>query len=390
MQQFEVLKGGLGSKPEYSFIDGAVTDTRLMGVLGLRVHFLRHGVEGTSDFYCFFYYDVEELGLDSVSVYELASEEAVNLATKARFGGLGAVMWPLNEKECRWLVNRFVEKTKELGEPLPENIEFIDFMLEDPPVLEQPEIDRLNGKMCAMLKNDYSVVHYYLMRGFGKDDEGAKLLRSPYSGESAFEDLSLSSHATFLKNTIDEFHNNDGRISYMSQSLVETDRSHYMVTSEIRVEGGKVTEARQKSVFAVSLEEASMLLSRAEYCTVYSILIPMEDFDIDFAIFSIGTTRSSHENGDMYMEFKADNEHVNNRIFNLYDDIQTLFYVSDYGELVVAAYTLEDISDAERRIQLQLASDVQLTVKMQFAHSVLYDFAQSEFTSFSQFVKSFD
>ena len=395
MQQFTVLKGGKEDNPlpVYSFVEAEVTDTRLMGVLGLWVHWIRINKEldEESHIHMFFYYDIEELGLDTLSIYELYDEEHVNLAKRASFGGLGAEYISVSEKECRFLINSFVKETIRRKEELPKEVDYLAFVLDNPPELSSDEIFDLNLKMCTDLKNDYSIVHYYLMRGFGKDEEGVKLLRNQGLDESRFDDLSLQKHATFLKNQIEEFYNNDGTMSYLSESLVESERQHYICISEIKIAGGKVLEARKKKCFAVSIQEASMLLAREEYVTVYRILCPMEDFDIDFAPITVGTTRTEHENGDMFMDFKPNNNHVNDKEFRLYNDIRTLYFVSDFGELIVAAYTLEEIKLAELRIRNStIMPDTALMVKMQLAHSVIYDFAQSDFSSFGEFIKSLE
>ena len=393
MPELTLLIGGREStcEPDYSFIDAAVTDTRLMGVLGLRVHWLVKTEDEPRHIYMFFYYDVEELGLDTVSVYELYDEEAVALATKSCFGGLGAKMAELSEKETRYLISSFVGKTVERHQPLPDNASVLDDILSSPVSLDDSEIEALGIKMCTELPNAYSVVNYYLMRGFGKDAEGVKLLRAKSAGADQFDDISLKTHATFLKNSVQEYYNSDGRVSYLSESLVESENIHYIVTSELWVDDGRVVKAVKRNVFRITVEEASLLLMRGEFCTVYRILIPMEDFDVDFASFSIGTTMTEHENGNMFMEFKPDNNHVDRSEFKLYDDIKSLYFVSDYGELIVAAYSVEDIRATERKIRNSLLMpDLQIMVKLQLARSILYDFADSTYTNFGQFIKSLE
>ena len=126
MANLTLLQGGLGTDlgDGYEFADGAVTDTRLMGVLGLRIHWKKE-VEGrgTQNIYQFYYYDIEEIGLDTLTVYVLDTEDEVESATKSCFGGLGAVMWPVTEPEARWMVHRFVDETKRKKQLLPENID---------------------------------------------------------------------------------------------------------------------------------------------------------------------------------------------------------------------------------------------------------------------------
>jgi len=395
MPQFVVLKGGKDEKnlPSYKFIDAFVTDTRLMGVLGLRVHWIENpdNPEEAIDVWHFYYYDVEELGLDTLSIYELLDEEGLKLATKACFGGLGAEMVIVSEKEAAYLIDWFIRSTKEKKQELPENVKYISGYLEGMDKdLTEDEVYELNRKMCIRTYK-YGLINYYLMRSFGKDEEGVSLLRDRKVSQSCFEDLSCKKHATFLKNTIQDFSNSDGSISFLCESLIESEGQHYLQVSDITARDGYVIYAKKNNCFPISIEEASLLLVRREFCTVFAIVQPMEDFDLDFVPFTIGTTRTSHDNGDMYMEFMPDNSHAENKVFRLYDDIKTLYFVSDYGELIVAAYTEEEIKKAESALRKSiLKRDIRIMVKMELARSVLFDFAQSNYTHFGAFIKSLE
>lgn len=394
MPKFKIIKGGLPDKPSYKFIDAYVTDTRLMGVLGLRVHWLMYpidpnDIDGIKDIYHFYYYDIEELGLDSLKIFELSDDEAVRLATKSCFGGLGANMMMVSEKEARYLINSFVDGTIAKKEELPKSLSQASFVLEEKPVLTEEEIDNLSYKMCTGIRTNYGVVNYYLMRMFGYDFEGAKLLRDKKASKENFDEVFLSAAATFLQNSIEEFKDDDGKVSYLSESLVQTETGHSIVTSEIQLEGQRVIYAKKKREFEISVEEASMILLRHEYVTAYKILVPMETFDADFASFSIGTTKTSHENGDMYMDFRPNNDHVEEKVFNLNADLAAIYFVADSGELLVGSYSPEDMVRTENTIRnSSIMPDTFLVARMQFANEMIYEFAQSGFLSFADFIQS--
>ena len=167
---------------------------------------------------------------------------------------------------------------------------------------------------------------------------------------------------------------------------------HWIVVSETEVQDGRVISCRKRSAFKISTAEASMMLSRNEYVTVFEILTQdMEPFDQVFDIYSLGMTRTDHETGEMFMEFKPDNSHAELKEFNLSDDIEALYYVTDYGQLIVAAYSLEAIQSAERRIaKSPVAAVVLPTAKYNFAQSILYEFAVSGYTDFGEFLESLD
>ena len=92
----------------YRFVDAEVTDTRLMGVLGLHIHWLVSEGFEQRHVHQFYYYDVVEIGLDFVASVNGNDGAKVSKELKADFGGLGAHMVPLSEAEARYLARFFI------------------------------------------------------------------------------------------------------------------------------------------------------------------------------------------------------------------------------------------------------------------------------------------
>ena len=85
--------------------------------------------------------------------------------------------------------------------------------------------------------------------------------------------------------------------------------------------------------------------------------------------------------------FKPDNSHVEKQEFALSDDIETLYYVTDYGQLISAANSVPDIQKSEILISRSpLADKVYPTGRYNFDCGVLYDFAISGFTDFEEYL----
>ena len=388
---FKVINGGKSESlfSEYTYLDGEVTDTRLMGVLGVHLHWELPFPAAEPHFHQYFYYDVEELGLETYRTYVGDDPVAVTLACQNLFGGLGAKMQPLTEREGRFLVSELIKDTKKKGIPLPPEAVDLDFITQVPVLLSKEEQDALNEKICTKILSDYQLVHYYLMRIFGKDLKGAAYLCSPSFLSSGGPLPFLSEHATFLKNTIEEYIDETGHLSYLCESLVETENRHFLVMSELEVSHGKISSATKRSMLELSIYEASMMLRRWEFIMVYEILDDPDNFDAQFAGYTLGAMRTEHSNGEMFMEFKRDNAHVNQRVFNLSDDIACLYYVTDFGQLILGAYSLEAVTQMADRLQnSRLSSIVFPTSKYQFQEPVLYEFAQSDFEEFEEFLKS--
>jgi len=386
---FKIIEGGADSL-RYKYISGEITDTRLMGVLGLHLHWRDENAQDDSyDKHQFFYYDIEELGLDQLAVYVGNDALATELASRTLFGGLGGKMIPVCEREARWLVHRFVEGTLLKGEALPAATGELSFILDASAPFSEGEEFILNKKMCAPRETGYATCHYFLMRLFGHDQGGARLLASSSLKPADYSEIPLRNPATFLNNKITRAGIKDGMEIFLCESLVEGQDSHYMEFSELGIKGGVVAHSRLRTRFRVSDIEASMRLGRHEYVSVYEITGPEAEFDMSFAGFSIGCTSSQHESGTMYLRFFPDNSHVEKPQFNLSDDIQAIYFVSDFGQLVVAAYSEEASLRADEAIGASgIADMVAITNKYRFHDSVMYDFAQSGFEDFGEFVET--
>ena len=396
--ELKLIEGG-AERLLYKFIEGEITDTRLMGVLGLHLHWRADGeVSDEFDKHQFFYYDIEELGLDQLAVYVGNEPIGIELAIKTLFGGLGGKMVPIYEREARYLVNYFVAETMKKGEPLPATIEELRFILDAPVTLSEGEKYVLGKKMCVDLATDYAACHYFLMRLTGHDIEGAALISSqPLSAKLAEEGINAfgipdRQPATFLRNSIKPVDvDKEGTFTCVCESLVETNDGYYMVFSELAVRDQIIRSAKLKTRFHITDMEASLQLRRSEYISVYEISGEQKEFDISFSAFSIGCTVSTHENGIMYMQFKPDNNHVEQAVFNLNDDVRAIYFVTESGQMLVSAYTEDAISRAESDIRSShLRELVFSTNRYKFLDSVIYDFAQSGFDDFNAFVETIE
>ena len=270
--ELKVLKGGKSSSliSEYRFAGGEITDTRLMGVVGMHLHWILPYETESRDLHQFYYYDIEELGLESMSVYIGDDDIAVEVTGKSLYGGLGGTMRDLTEREARYLANTMIAETKRRNMLLPEEARDLDFITKAPVLLSDVEKDMLDRKMCVTIRTDYGVVNYYLMRLFGKDLEGAALLVDEDADPVDFGRIEPPRHCTFLRNTI-QFTGGIRKRTYLCESLieVEAENAHKIVTSEVSVRDGKVVGAEKRSEFRISDYEASMKLSRPEFVTVY-------------------------------------------------------------------------------------------------------------------------
>ncbi len=389
----KVLKGGLdpSNLNRYKFISGVVSDTRLMGVVAMHLIFSDTALPDNPNEHQFYYFDYEELGLESLKIVYSNDFNEIKRDVKQCFAGLGAQIIEITESEAYYLANWMIEDTKNKKQELPEEIKEIPFVQARACELSKDEIDALNSKMCVKIKTDYGVVNYYLMRYFGRDLEALKFVSE---SNANIEDLGISSHCTFLRNKITTLPETAGTNKvYRCETLIEleSEQIHHLIVSEIEVYKRKVVGVKKISDISLSLYETSMLLAREEFVTVFEFKdnIDIYKFSACFEEFTLGMTQNSHSNGDMFMEFKPDNNHAESKLFMLSNDVQALYYVAGINQIVVAAYNMEDVLKAEMNLALSTAGEfLDITNRYKFAASIIYDFAESGFTDFNEYINS--
>ena len=412
-RKFTVIKGGitedLGTKSR-SFLSSYITDTRLMGVLGLYIHWETRDPLGPSDLHQFFYLDAEEFGFESYTSLVGNDSQELLFVEKSIIGGLGGSKSELNEDEARYVLQEFAEINGQKRLPWPEDKNAYAFLLNPKVNLSPAEKQILVGKICAPIVSEYQLVHYFLMRLFARDFEGASYLIDPKlldPGKSSADNLTKFSllknkrEATLCKNVIDHYEDENG-LSYMCESLVETNYKYSVIVSEITLtKSAELTEqqnqkvyiasAKERSSFRVTPAEAALMLNRPEFLTVYEIATGKEEFDDVFLPLMNGTMMTQHDDGRLFLEFNKDNSHVNRKTFRLNDDIHCLFYSSDYGQLIISAYSMAEITEIERRLRrTPLNEFLILTERYEFKDPVLYEFIQSDFEDFAEFLDSIE
>lgn len=385
-RKFTVIKGGVNVAMTNTkrFVSAFITDTRLMGVVGLYIHWELLNCDFSSDFHQYFYFDAEEYGFETYKSLSGNDTESLTMIEQALIGGLGGKKVDVSEREATFLVQKFVAKNESLSIPMPDTKSEYSFLLNEPTILDHAEEKALNEKLCTPITSEFQLVNYFLMRCYGRDFEAASFLAKE---GLPVDTLSEEEGATLCKNSIEEYRDDEG-FSYLCESLIELEDKYKIVISEITVDKLKITSTKKKSSFNVTASEAAMMLNRPEFITVYEILADLDEFVNRFSGITSNTMQTIHESGHLYLQFNRDNNHVNRKVFRLNEDIHGLYFATEYGQLIIAAYSLADIHDLEKKLKNSDVNDCLMpTAKYEFKEPILYEFIQSDFEDFTDFLE---
>jgi len=391
-----VIRGGAlaSAGPDEKFVDAYATDTRLMGVLVIYVRWQLAGAVAAGrksrELRQFFYIETTEEGIESYQGVFGDDEEELHFVEQSMVGGLGAGRVPLSMNEAVFLVQKYAEMTRKFGNPLPDEREEYEFVLRREASLSKDREENLFRRLCGEISSANQLINYYLMRYFGKDFFAASMLSEEGSQS---EDLVDAGIATLCRNeiTAPEEEARGGERLYLCESVIEEDRGHKIVVSEVgvtREEGEfKVSSFTVHSLFGISPAEAAMKLSRPEYVTVYEVAGSVDKLLNELDKYYAGGMQKLTEGGKLYLVFNEDNRHLEKNVYLLNDDVKEILYVTVEDQLIIGTYTIAGIKRLENRLVLsKLGGQLIEAAKYEFKEPILYDYTMSYGGDFVRYV----
>lgn len=392
--KFRVIKGGPEinfSDSEKKFISAFVTNTRLMGVLVVCIHWQMGEGDDRNSIHQFFYIEATEIGLESyVSVYGNNHKVLVD-TEQSLAGGLGGEKIGLTEKEACLLIQEYAEMTESLGERLPGGTEEYEFILEMELEHTPLEDKVLFEKTCVDITDADQLINYFLIRYSSADFVAADYL----SYKPMERDIIPNSKKQILCiNRIEKHVDENQNISFMCESLIEDNMQYRILITEIRLAGKLVASMEKVSDFVISTAEAAMKLARPEYVTVFEIMDNREHVLETLEEMYPAALKRNTDTGKMFLMFKNSNDHLKESLYRLNDDVKGIVFVTNEDQLVVAGYTLPQIHKLENELQYSAFGNIVIAIaKYEFKESILYDFMQSttgDFLHYMEYVSDYD
>ena len=231
------------------------------------------------------------------------------------------------------------------------------------------------------------------MRSFGKDLEAVGLLTGDGRRQDVYPACGI---AAMCRNAIREEHG-----LFHCDSLIEHGGQYEVVVTKIRVTDMKIEKCEMVSAMPVTPQEAALILSRPEFITVYRVLDAGlfdldedEDYDditngrLQAFTLDFDTMSDSYDTGRLFFTFYDNNTYVDRPVFLLSGDVRGVYYLTDLGQLLVMAYDLKAIQELERQLDDEgCGLPLFLTERFEFKEPILYEFIQSGYEDFNDFVE---
>lgn len=365
------LEGESIKESKWIFKKAYGTNTRLMGVVGLRVHWNY----GEREIVEYFHLDYEEFGFDGFERLIDPDYDEIENKTLSVMGGLGGGLVELPLEICEKLIVESININNNYDEEMPIDLEEIYYYNLNH-TIDMNEYVQVMKKVSSEISSEIELINYYFMRVVGIDKKGFKLL----SDDNFIELKGHNYPSTLLRNEIikeDDY--------YYVKSLIDDGNRYRLFTSNISIETMKVSGMKIIDDIVISAFEASLMLKKAEYIAVFDVsdcLFSEEIIDKE----KISAMKNYHGNGILYTEFKKDNDHVKNDVYYLNDDIFCIYFLTDSGQLLLVSFSQENYEEGKKWVLKNSYLEGELESEFRLDSSLFYDFVNSECDNFYDFV----
>lgn len=348
-----------------------ITKSRLMGSLGLHIKW-KDDKESLNQF---FLLDSEEEGIADYVGIRNATYEEIFIEENRLMGGLGSSVIRILKKEALSLLYEYgrinIKKSLSFPGVFPE----YEYLLKRDTTVDEYE---LFMKTCIKISSAVEFINYMTMRLVARDNKALRFFSS--EKEPLYPQLS-SNGAALLKNNVSKMSDN----RYFSNAIIEDPTGYYKIKLGFTII--EEDEFKLRSILAsekqpIDNETLRELINRPEYIANFKI----QNQDVLYELKKSYPTlyKVPFEKGDMYTKFKPHNDHVKETEYRISDDLEAIFFKNE-KEIVFAA-----LDKKTYKVGFKLLESIPgliLNNEFVFSYPVIYDFAESDFDKFSNFLE---
>lgn len=390
MVELKILKGGLSKEVNIflnmEFISCKATDTRLMGVVALKLLWNYKG----NDFLQLFHIDFSEYGVDGY--YDSGTTDDIESNWIHMSGGLGGNEVSITFPEVLGLISHSQRVNRRHRKKHSDDL--VDFQLFTESIykhmLEASDgiVDdgkKFMGSTCTKISNSFEAINYFIMRIYDDDFCAANHL-STFNCDKLSEIILLCrGSGSLIRNKIHEKSDNE----YNCKSLILTDYGYYYLDLSINIDpaNNKIIGYNNNHKQKISEVEAAFYTKQREYITMFKIKSPLSEFDLEKSKFVEVLDYKNKDTGFLHIIYNKNNDHVSSNNYFMNGDIYGVFFVTKSSQLLLMSNHTINISRMEDDLlSSPLMDDLKLVDRYQFEHQILESFMNNYDSDFENFI----
>lgn len=414
MNRFTVVEGKqsflYNHFKEYNFTSCIATDTRLMGVVALKITWTAK--KSRFRLCQIIHLDFSEYGIDDYMEYFSAPAyrkfspipSASELKTQwervsGSLGGneieisLGAAI-QLIEAALRTNEQYYRYHERDIQEFRENTIARIRLMLEaarEDKAYVSCDLLSATRSVCLPSLTIAETINYFLMRMCDMDYTVASAL-------STLTEEELSHIAGWKYNMMTLIHNQIRKgkdaATYYCTTLTQDERGYFYARITLTLDTSKgrknsrVSSIQCNCFQRISEAEMAMHMKHPEYITVYQINCDIEDLDLDLSPMVFGSQMSGVPNGILYLLYNESNAHVNSNNYFMNNDVYGAYLITPQGQLVLMSPEIMKISTMELDIASHYyMNELKLSGRYKFDTQVFQTFCELPGTRFEDILQ---
>ncbi len=362
--------------PKLEFVKAQATNTRLMGVVGVIAHWLDPAGREVVQIY---HLDFESYGIDGFYHLIEPNKEELETLVLGITGGLGGSFIEIDFQDFIFLIKSSYIVDEgcldalvdfEMFEETFDTL-YVDLSVED-------EI-RLYEKLTPEIVSNEQAIHYFVMRYIGCDYPSAMMLWKDGKIDPDFELLDMPH--TLIKNFCVHLGEKAGIDQYKVEALVDYETRYKLMIIHVDVESDthKIVHANSTEEMVISSIEAAFNLSKPEYMMVMHVQDSF--FERRFSKNNPEMMKQSYPQGQLYIEFNLNNDHVKENPYFLNGDIYALYFFGYERQLIVCTMRKENLEEIDKMLEDNQAYEESLgfICELKTDEPVLFSFVNSSF-----------
>ena len=367
------------------FVRAEATNTRLMGVVGIVVHWRD---EAEREIVQIFHLDYEVYGIDGF--YHLMGQglKELDSLTLAVTGGLGGNFVSIDFREMVYLLKSAFEVDPNSIETHVDFESFSETFLSWKDDLSTTEIVRLMDKINPPITSDIQAINFMIMRLVGCDVKSTVALWDNLMQPRKTDFFEMP--FTLIKNTCHLMEDASSRneLTYRSEALIDFEHKYKLLVFKVKVNAltHKIISVEHVEDLMISSIEAAFNLNKPEFMIVTQLKDAF--FERRFADNNPEMMKQEYAQGQLYIEFNADNAHVSQNPYYLNGDIYAMYFFSRAGQLLIASFLKENLELIDTMLvnNQAYADSLQFICELKTDDPILYAYINSEYQTIFDFL----
>jgi hypothetical protein len=367
-----------------NFIGAQATNTRLMGVVGVVVHWKD---EAEREIAQIFHLDYEVYGIDGFYHLMGQSLSELDTLTLAVTGGLGGTFVPIDFREMVYLIKSAYAVDPNSIETHVDFEAFLETFLSWHDDLSLEEIVNLMEKINPPITTNIQAINYMIMRIVGGDVMSTISLWADQSQIRKTE--FFETPFTLIKNTC-HFVTDVSETTkvYRAEALIDFEHKYKLLVFKLSVNEmtHKIISVEHVEDLMISSIEAAFNLNKPEFMIVTQLKDAF--FERRFADNNPEMMKQEYTQGQLYIEFNADNAHVSLNPYYLNGDIYAMYFFSRAGQLLIASFSKTNLEQIDSMLVNNQAytDSLQFVCELKTDDPILYAYINSEYQTIFEFL----